>query len=108
MFWDILEAIHLWILGRNFARSRVVAEAIWLKLSCWSSLAEAAFPTCARSFRGEVGVVLFNHGAEKFLIKKGDRVAQMVLERISNPSVLEVDSLDETHRGTGGFGSTGV
>jgi len=58
-------------------------------------------------YRGAVGVVLFNHGAEDFAVTRGDRVAQLVLERIATPAVVEVDSLDDTERGAGGFGSTG-
>ncbi len=59
-------------------------------------------------YRGEVRVVLFNHGPEPFAYKEGDRVAQLVLERIYTPPVEEVDDLDATERGAGGFGSTGV
>ena len=59
-------------------------------------------------YRGAVGVVLFNHGDEDFEVKKGDRVAQMILERIMTPQVVEVESLDDTTRGAGGYGSTGV
>jgi len=59
-------------------------------------------------YRGEVGVVLFNHSEEDFHVKAGDRVAQLILERIATPEVLEVDDLDETVRGAGGYGSTGV
>lgn len=59
-------------------------------------------------YRGEVGVVLFNHGDTAFQVKRGDRVAQLILERIATPEVLEVESLDDTQRGAGGYGSTGV
>ena len=59
-------------------------------------------------YRGAVGVVLFNHSDEDFEVKKGDRVAQMILERIMTPEVVEVESLDDTTRGAGGYGSTGV
>ncbi|CAH7687045.1 dUTP diphosphatase [Phakopsora pachyrhizi] len=58
-------------------------------------------------YRGPVGVVLFNHGDDDFKVKKGDRIAQLVIERIKTPEVFEVESLDETVRGSGGFGSTG-
>eukprot|EP01029_Cantina_marsupialis_P028172 TRINITY_DN775816_c0_g1_i1.p1 TRINITY_DN775816_c0_g1~~TRINITY_DN775816_c0_g1_i1.p1 ORF type:complete len:241 (-),score=76.44 TRINITY_DN775816_c0_g1_i1:206-886(-) len=57
-------------------------------------------------YRGPVGVVLFNHGEEDFAIKKGDRIAQLILERISMADIEEVEELDETERGAGGFGST--
>ena len=59
-------------------------------------------------YRGEVGVVLFNHGDQDFEVKMGDRIAQLILEQISTPEVVEVSGLDETVRGTGGFGSTGI
>ncbi len=59
-------------------------------------------------YRGEVGVVLINHGNDVFRVKKGDRIAQMVLVApgIFTPELSEV--LDETERGAGGYGSTGV
>lgn len=59
-------------------------------------------------YRGEVGVILFNFGTKDFEIKEGDRIAQLVLEKIELSEVLEVQELDETVRGEGGFGSTGV
>ncbi|XP_060734478.1 deoxyuridine 5'-triphosphate nucleotidohydrolase, mitochondrial [Tachysurus vachellii] len=58
-------------------------------------------------YRGNVGVVLFNFGKETFEVKKGDRVAQLVCERICYPDLQELETLDETERGAGGFGSTG-
>eukprot|EP00941_MAST-03F_sp_MAST-3F-sp1_P003532 g3532.t1 len=57
---------------------------------------------------GNVGVVLFNHGKNDLVVQPGDRVAQLILERIVTPEVLQVESLEETERGAGGFGSTGV
>ena len=59
-------------------------------------------------YRGEVGVVLFNHGDQDFEVKMGDRIAQLILEKISTPEVEEVSGLDSTVRGSGGFGSTGM
>lgn len=59
-------------------------------------------------YRGEVGVILFNFGKKDFEIKEGDRIAQLVLEKIALAEVAEVQELDETVRGEGGFGSTGV
>ena len=59
-------------------------------------------------YRGEVGVILFNFGKEDFEVKEGDRIAQLVLEKIELAEVAEVTDLDETVRGAGGFGSTGV
>ncbi|KAK3336570.1 dUTPase-like protein [Cercophora scortea] len=59
-------------------------------------------------YRGQVKVLLFNHGETDFAVKEGDRVAQLVLERIYTPEVVEVQELEESVRGAGGFGSTGV
>jgi dUTP pyrophosphatase len=59
-------------------------------------------------YRGEVKVLLFNHSDVDFEVKVGDRIAQLVLERIYTPEVLEVENLEESVRGAGGFGSTGV
>lgn len=60
-------------------------------------------------YRGEVKVVLFNHSQKDFAIKQGDRIAQLVLERIVNAEIHEItaEELDTTERGAGGFGSTG-
>ncbi|XP_010263699.1 PREDICTED: deoxyuridine 5'-triphosphate nucleotidohydrolase-like [Nelumbo nucifera] len=59
-------------------------------------------------YRGPVGVVLFNHSDADFEVKPGDRIAQLIIEKIMTPDVLEVEDLDSTQRGSGGFGSTGV
>lgn len=59
-------------------------------------------------YRGPLGIVLFNFSEVDFQIKEGDRIAQLVLEKISTPDVIEVDDLDATQRGAGGFGSTGL
>lgn len=59
-------------------------------------------------YRGEVGVILFNHGDTDFVVAPGDRVAQLILERIVTPAVEEVDDLDATVRGDGRYGSTGI
>uniref|UniRef100_A0A5B7C2I1 Deoxyuridine 5'-triphosphate nucleotidohydrolase n=1 Tax=Davidia involucrata TaxID=16924 RepID=A0A5B7C2I1_DAVIN len=59
-------------------------------------------------YRGPVGVILFNHSDVDFEVKVGDRIAQLVIEKIMTPDVTEVDDLDSTVRGVGGFGSTGV
>ena len=55
-----------------------------------------------------MGVILFNHSDDDFAVKHGDRIAQLVLEVIRTPEVLQVESLEDTARGEGGFGSTGV
>ena len=59
-------------------------------------------------YRGNIGVVLFNPSAVDFAVKQGDRVAQLILERIMTPEVQEVAELDDTTRGANGYGSTGV
>ncbi len=63
--------------------------------------------TIDSDYRGELKVILINHGAETFEIRRGDRVAQLVLAPVTRASWLEVDELDQTTRGEGGFGSTG-
>lgn len=63
--------------------------------------------TIDSDYRGELKVILINHGAESFDIRRGDRVAQLVLAPVTRASWLPVDELDETVRGEGGFGSTG-
>lgn len=59
-------------------------------------------------YRGPLGVVIFNFGDADFQVKQGDRIAQLVLERIMMSDIVEVEDLDATERGVGGFGSTGV
>ncbi|HYC67191.1 dUTP diphosphatase [Brevundimonas sp.] len=63
--------------------------------------------TIDSDYRGEVGVILINHGQEPFVIKRGERIAQMVIARHEQAALVEVETLDETARGAGGFGSTG-
>lgn len=59
-------------------------------------------------YRGNLGVVLFNHSDAEFEVKKGDRIAQLICEKIFYPELEQLDSLDKTERGEGGFGSTGL
>ena len=63
--------------------------------------------TIDEDYRGEIKVPLINHGAEDFVIKRGDRIAQMVIAPVTHTKLIEVSSLDETARGVGGFGSSG-
>ncbi len=63
--------------------------------------------TIDSDYRGEVGVILINHGELPFEIKRGDRIAQMVIARYEQAQMVEVETVDETERGAGGFGSTG-
>ncbi len=79
-----------------------------------SGLALKSGITCLNSpgtvdadYRGEVKVILINHGPEAFTIRRGDRIAQLVIAPVVQATWAEVASLDETARGAGGFGSTG-
>jgi len=63
--------------------------------------------TIDSDYRGEVGVILANLGAEPFVVRRGERIAQMVIAAYAQAKLEEVDALDETARGAGGFGSTG-
>lgn len=60
-----------------------------------------------QDYRGNVGVIMFNFGDTDFKVEQGDRIAQLILERIFIPDIEEFQSLDNTERGSGGFGSTG-
>ena len=64
--------------------------------------------TIDADYRGEIGVILVNLSNEDFTIQNGERIAQMVISRHEHINWKEVDSLEETTRGAGGFGSTGV
>ena len=64
--------------------------------------------TVDADYRGEVGVILMNHGREPFAFKRGDRVAQIGVYRVEMCAAVEVEVLESTARGAGGFGHTGV
>ena len=63
--------------------------------------------TIDSDYRGELKIILFNHGNKEFIVKNNERIAQMVLTPILKVDFEEVDSLPDTIRGDGGFGSTG-
>jgi dUTP pyrophosphatase len=63
--------------------------------------------TVDSDYRGEVSVVLYNFGAAPFVVRRGDRIAQLVVCRLPRVELIEDDTLDTTERGPGGFGSTG-
>ena len=63
--------------------------------------------TIDSDYRGEIKIILFNHGNQEFIVKKNDRVAQMILTPVLKVDFEEVDNLPDTLRGSGGFGSTG-
>jgi dUTP pyrophosphatase len=64
--------------------------------------------TIDADYRGEIGVILVNLSNDNFVVESGDRIAQMVISRHEHISWKEVETLEETSRGEGGFGSTGV
>ena len=59
-------------------------------------------------YRGELGVILFSFGEEDFVINMGDKIAQLIFEKIKTPTIKETNDLDDTRRGERGFGSTGI
>ena len=63
--------------------------------------------TIDSGYRGEIGVILANFGDKDFSVAKGDKVAQLVFASVVQPEIEETDTIDETDRGAGGFGSTG-
>jgi dUTP pyrophosphatase len=63
--------------------------------------------TVDADYRGEINVILINHGATPFPIKRGERIAQMVIAPVVQAQLVAVTTLSETGRGSGGFGSTG-
>jgi dUTP pyrophosphatase len=63
--------------------------------------------TVDADYRGEVMVILINHGAEAFVVRRGERIAQLLISPVVQASWREVEALDDTARGAGGFGSTG-
>ena len=64
--------------------------------------------TIDADYRGEVKVILINHGSASFTVTRGMRIAQMIIAPVLQAALVEVGSLDETDRGSGGFGSTGT
>lgn len=64
--------------------------------------------TIDADYRGPLGIILINHGQEPFTVTRGDRIAQCVISPAPQVTFTEVDTLPETTRGTGGFGSTGT
>ena len=63
--------------------------------------------TVDADYRGQVGVILINHGPVTFYVNNHDRIAQMVIAKVEAPEMVQVLDLDETARGSGGYGSTG-
>lgn len=64
--------------------------------------------TIDSDYRGEISIILINHGENDFVINRGDRIAQMVIAPVVQAEFIQVDSLNKSVRGEGGFGSTGI
>jgi dUTP pyrophosphatase len=63
--------------------------------------------TIDSDYRGEIGIILINWGEKPFFIQNGDRIAQIIVARTYRAEIVEVKELDDTGRGSGGFGHTG-
>lgn len=74
----------------------------------WKNHVDVGAGVIDQDYRGNVGVVIFNHGENELKVERGDRVAQLICEKIEYPELLEMKSLDSTERGDAGFGSTGM
>ncbi|XP_011873211.1 PREDICTED: deoxyuridine 5'-triphosphate nucleotidohydrolase [Vollenhovia emeryi] len=74
----------------------------------WKNHIDVGAGVIDADYRGNVGVILFNHSSEDFEIAPGDRIAQIICEKITYPMIEEVDTLTDTSRGAEGFGSTGT
>ncbi|XP_027094271.1 deoxyuridine 5'-triphosphate nucleotidohydrolase [Coffea arabica] len=93
--------------------SIAVPEATYARVAprsglTWKNSIDVGAGVIDADYRGPVGVILFNHSDVDFEVKPGDRIAQLIIGKIVTPEVEEVDNLDTTVRGAGGFGSTGV
>ena len=90
----------------------VIPPGHYARIASRSSMALKGVDACAgvvdEDYRGEVRVLLHNVGGRDYMVKRGDRIAQLILERCSTPNVEILEELPTTERGTGGFGSTGV
>ena len=78
-------------------------------LALRSGVTQANAPgTIDSDYRGEIQVILINHGEEAVTIRRGDRIAQLIIAPVARAEWVEVDALTDTRRGGGGFGSTGA
>lgn len=109
--------IHIWPGMRKLIQTGIsiaIPEGYETVIRPRSGLAYKHGITCLNSpgtidsdYRGPVGVILINHGEDRVRITNGERIAQMVLQEVPKVRWAEVDSLDDTDRGHGGYGSTG-
>ncbi|XP_050435218.1 deoxyuridine 5'-triphosphate nucleotidohydrolase, mitochondrial-like [Adelges cooleyi] len=73
----------------------------------WKHFIDVGAGVIDQDYRGNVGILLFNHSDVDFIVQRGDRVAQLICEKIVYPELRELRSLDKTDRGEKGFGSSG-
>ncbi|KAL2317335.1 hypothetical protein Fmac_031211 [Flemingia macrophylla] len=116
--YDLSSAVETKVPARGKALvatdiSIVIPEGTYARIAprsglAWKHSIDVGAGVIDADYRGPVGVILFNHSDVDFELKVGDRIAQLIIEKIVTPIVSEVEDLDETARGEGGFGSTGV
>ena len=99
--------------GFSVSIAESIANKYYLRIAPRSGLAVKSGITTGAGvidsdYRGVVKVLLFNHGDDDFVVNVGDRIAQMIMERILRPDFVQVDFHEESERGTNGFGSTGI
>lgn len=115
--FDLMSSHYLFIPGRGRGLCKTDIQ-ISLPKGCYGRIAprsglalkgiDVVAGVVDEDYRGNVGVVLYNSNASGFEIKEGDRIAQLICEKIFYPYIVEVNELNETKRGSGGFGSTGI
>lgn len=108
---DIIISSHKW-LAIPTGISIMVPKDCYARLAPRSGLAfkygiQVGAGVIDSDYTGEIKVILFNHGENDFTIKTGDRIAQLIFEKIFTDDLQEVEELVKTERGAGGFGSTG-
>ncbi|CAA6657587.1 unnamed protein product [Spirodela intermedia] len=116
--YDLSSAVDMKVPGRGKALvptdlSISIPQGTYARIAprsglAWKHSIDVGAGVVDADYRGPVGVILFNHSDVDFEVKAGDRIAQLIIERIMTPEVVEVENLDSTVRGAGGFGSTGA
>ncbi|XP_074270577.1 deoxyuridine 5'-triphosphate nucleotidohydrolase-like [Silene latifolia] len=116
--YDLSSAVEIKVLARGKALvatdlSIAIPQGTYARIAprsglAWKHSIDVGAGVIDADYRGPVGVILFNHSDVEFEVKVGDRIAQLIIQKIITPDVFEVEDLDSTVRGAGGFGSTGV
>ncbi|KAF2324554.1 hypothetical protein GH714_015228 [Hevea brasiliensis] len=116
--YDLSSATEAKVPGRGKALiptdlSIAIPEGTYARIAprsglAWKHSIDVGAGVIDADYRGPVGVILFNHSDVDFEVKVGDRIAQLIIQKIMTPDVVEVEDLDATVRGEGGFGSTGI